>query len=83
MPVVYSEAFACALLFWVDEFVDEFDRLGQIPRHTPNHLHEIVIVELGFAVAGNLWQPESYVFVAGGVLAIRFELSYLTIFELV
>ena len=50
--------------------------LRQIPAHMTHDLKKLVFIE------PLLWQPERYVFVTCGVLAVRFELRDLALFEL-
>ena len=78
MSVVNAEAQTFALSFRVSELVNQLHCLGQVARHLPHQLKEIVLVKLFWVC-----QPECYVFVADGVFRVGLELCYFTGSELV
>ena len=69
MSVVDAEAQTLTLSFRVCELINQLHCLGKVARNLPHQLEEIVLVELFWVC-----QPECYVFVAYGILAVRLEL---------
>lgn len=66
MPIIDPPAHARLAMLRMFELVDKLHCLGEVSCYSTDHLHQVVLVEVG-------GDPECHVLVAFWVLAVRLE----------